>query len=69
MKKAGVEEIICKTYNSLSVNVDKIDCDYYRFMEGDARVINQYNGEFMTNYSWAEFFVPVLNTEADTKYR
>lgn len=60
-KKAGVEDVICKSYNHLSVNVDKIDCDYYRFLQGDVKVINQYNGEFMTNYSWAEFWIPVLN--------
>ena len=61
LKKAGAGEVICKTYNNLSVNTDKIDCDYYRFLEGDVKTINQYNGEFMTNYSWAEFMVPVLN--------
>ena len=61
LKKAGVAYILCKSYNHLSVNVEKIDCDYYRFLEGDVKVINQYKGEFMTNYSWAEFLVPVLN--------
>lgn len=63
LKKAGAGEVICKTYNNLSVNTDKIDCDYYRFLEGDAKTINQYNGEFMTNYSWAEFVIPILNSK------
>lgn len=62
-KKAGVEDVIYKSYNCLAVNVDKIECDYYRFLEGDAKSVNQYNGEFMTNYSWAEFLVPVLDKE------
>lgn len=62
-KKAGAEDVICKLYNHLAVNTDKIDCDYYRFLEGDMKAINQYNGEFMTNYSWAEFIVPVLNSK------
>ena len=63
LKKAGAGEVICKTYNNLSVNTDKIDCDYYHFLEGDVKTINQYNGEFMTNYSWAEFVIPILNSK------
>ena len=61
LKQAGAEEVICKSYNHLAVNIDKIDCDYYRFLEGDIKAVNQYNGEFMSNYSWAEFIIPVLN--------
>lgn len=63
LKRAGADDVICKSYNNLAVDVDKIDCDYYRFLEGDIKAINQYNGEFMTNYSWAEFIVPILNSK------
>lgn len=61
LKRAGVNDVICKSYNNLAVDVDKIDCDYYRFLDGDIKTINHYSGEFMTNYSWAEFIVPILN--------
>jgi len=67
LKKAGAEDVICKSYNYLAVNTERIDCDYYRFLEGDAKAINQYNGEFMTNYSWAEFLIPALNKEFENK--
>ena len=59
-KKKGLEDIIWKSYNSLAVNVEEIDCDYYRFLAGDAKVIDRYNGEFMMNYSWAEFSIAAL---------
>ena len=68
-KKAGAEDVIWKSYNSLAVNTDKIDCDYYRFLNGEAKIINQYSGEFMMNYSWAEFMIPVLNDEIVEKKR
>lgn len=61
LKRAGVNDVICKSYNNLAVDVDKIDCDYYRFLDGDIKAINHYSGEFMANYSWAEFIVPILN--------
>ena len=59
-KRLGLEDVIWKSYNSLAVKTEKIDCDYYRFLAGDAKVINQYNGEFMMNYSWAEFSIAGL---------
>jgi len=61
LKKAGVGEVIRKAYNSIAVNTDMLDCDYYRFLEGDARAVNSYRGEFMSSYSWAEFSAAALN--------
>ena len=60
-KKLGLEDVIWKAYNSLAVNIEKIECDYYRFLAGDVKAINRYQGEFMMNYSWAEFSVAELN--------
>lgn len=61
LKKAGAGEVICKAYNSIAVNADMLECDYYRFLEGDARAVNSYRGEFMSNYSWAEFSAAALS--------
>ena len=55
LKKAGVEKVINKSYNSLSVNVDLLDCDYYRFKELDAGAVNAYECEYMNQYYWADF--------------
>ena len=67
LKKAGVEDVLRKSYNHLAVDVEKIECDYYRFLDGDTKAINQYNGEFMMNYSWAEFLIPVLDNKMTEK--
>jgi len=58
---ADASDILIKSYNSLSVDTSKIDCDYYRFLKGDPIAINEYQGEFMTCYSWAEFRTATLN--------
>lgn len=47
--------ILEKGYNSVSLNTKQIDCDYYRFLEGEVAAVNHYQGEFMAQYSWAEF--------------
>lgn len=55
LQSAGAEEILKRSFNSLAVAAEKIDCDYYRFLEGDPIAVNQYRGDYMPSYSWAEF--------------
>ena len=55
MKKEGIEDLYLKTWNHLALDVSKIQCDAYDFMKGDPLAVNSYNGEYMANYSWAEF--------------
>ena len=55
LKEVGAGDILLKSYNSLAIDPDTIDCDYYRFLDGDSKTVNSYRGEFMTQYSWAEF--------------
>ena len=56
LRAIGAEEVISRSYNALAVNVDTLDCDYYRFAELDAGAVNAYQNEYMSQYYWAEFF-------------
>ena len=38
----------------VSVNVNQIDCDYYRFLNGEPLAMRAFHGEYMTQYSFAE---------------
>lgn len=55
LRQIKADSVIIKKRNFLSVDTSKIDCDYYRFLKGDVTAINSYMGEYMSNYSWAEF--------------
>jgi len=55
LKKAGVQDIILKGWNSIAIDKSKVSCDYYDFLAGKAEAVNAYFGEYMNNYSWAEF--------------
>ena len=57
LKKIGLEKVINKSYNALSVNPDMIDCDYWRFKELDGGAVNAYQNEYMSQYPWAEFYL------------
>ena len=54
LEAAGVGDVLIKGWNSLSVNCEKIDCDYYKLLEGNPLALNDYCGEYMSQYSWAE---------------
>lgn len=60
LREAGAEKVIRKSYNALSVDPAKLDCDYYRFRAGESAAVNSYQGEFMQQYSWAEFITGTL---------
>lgn len=48
------EDIFVYKRNSFSVDVSKINCDYYKYLNYDISAVNSYMGEYMKQYSWAE---------------
>ena len=61
LRESGAEEVIIRQYNSLAVDPSRIDCDYYRFLDGEMDVISSWQGEYMSCYSWAESSTGYLN--------
>ncbi len=59
----GVKDLILKSRQGILVNTKIVDCDYYRFLEGDVRAINSFTGQYMNAYSWAEFTVGYLENQ------
>ena len=64
LKAVDADDIVVKSRNSVSVNPSNFDCDYYDFLAGDVEAINRYAGEYMANYSWAEFTTGMLDEKA-----
>lgn len=55
LRKVGQEDILIKSRNHLAVNPNKIKCDSYDYEKGIMSAVNSFRGEYMVNYSWAEF--------------
>ena len=53
-QRLGVKELIVRSSGCFAVNTSLLDCDYYRYLDGDPYAISQYSGEYMTQYSFAE---------------
>ncbi|MCD7992005.1 MAG: hypothetical protein LUK37_09635 [Clostridia bacterium] len=60
LKEVNLEELIIKSRQDIAVNPLMVDCDYYAALEGDTAQLNAFMGEYMSNYSWAEFMVGEL---------
>lgn len=54
-KDAGIGDILIKSWNHLAVDVNKIRCDAYDYERQVPMAVNSFRGEYMANYSWAEF--------------
>ena len=63
LKSVDVNDLILKNRQGILVNTKIVDCDFYRFLEGDARAINSFTGQYMSAYSWAEFTTGYLENQ------
>lgn len=52
--KVGADNIFIRGRNTLALNGDAIDCDFYDFQRRMPYVVNLYRGEYMAQYSLAE---------------
>lgn len=50
----GCSDVLCKYRGQIGINREKIQCDYYDWLDGKISGINAYRGEYMEQYSWAE---------------
>ena len=62
LNSVNVRDLILKNRQGILLNTKIVDCDYYRFLEGDTKVINSFTGQYMNAYSWAEFTTGYLDS-------
>ena len=55
LREEQIEEIIIRSSGHMCVDPSKFSCDYYDFIDGDKKARSSYHGEYMSNYSWAEY--------------
>ena len=54
LRKYECAYIVHRRRNGLAIDVSELECDIYKLLAGDKNAAIQYNGEYMSNYSWAE---------------
>ena len=64
----GIMDIIRhKDRVGVGIDLSKVDCDYYRFLEGDPGAMHAFNGRYMTQYAFAEETRAELNRHKHEK--
>lgn len=62
---AGVRGLLVRGRNTLAIDTNRVECDYYNFLRGERMALNAYRGEYMTQYSWAEVTRSALRQQAE----
>lgn len=60
----GIQNFFLAEYNNFRINPEVVHCDYYDFLAGEPKAIKSFNGEFMSQYSWAEDALDFLERKA-----
>ncbi|MBE5844564.1 MAG: response regulator [Butyrivibrio sp.] len=53
LKEYGISEIMEMKSGAMRVCPELIDCDMYRYLEGDESAIKEFRGVYMNSYYWA----------------
>lgn len=53
LREKNIENFFISEYNNFRINPDTVDCDFYKYMNGDLSARKEFFGEFMNQYSWA----------------
>lgn len=55
LRKHGAEAVLQSHARGYSVDTSLVDCDFYKYLDGDESARCRFTGEYMSNYSWSEF--------------
>ena len=57
MNEIGSENVVIRQRGQIAINPKLIECDLFKYLEGDSTMVNSYQGEYMSQYSWAEYSI------------
>lgn len=60
LEREGIDHILISKRNSICIDVNTIDCDYYSLVNGSRHALLTFNGQYMTQYSWGEETLPII---------
>ena len=55
LQEYGIGSVMELQRGTMRVCPDQLRCDLYRFLDGDVSAQNEYRGEYMKGYAWAQF--------------
>ena len=60
LREFGIEALLISTTRGQIINTTLFDCDYYDYLDNNPVAKNNFNSEFLSEYSWSEFILANL---------
>ena len=60
LTKLNLGGALIRGHGQIGINKDFIDCDYYEYLKGNPKAARQFNGEYMSQYSFGEITLASL---------
>lgn len=57
LSRLKLNDIILKQRGSMAIVTDRIECDLYDWLEKKQESVFRYTGEYMSQYSWSEYYI------------
>ena len=55
LKQEGIKDLLFSTTRGQMLNIQLCDCDYFDWQDNNRNTKNSFEGEFLSEYSWAEY--------------
>ena len=65
LKQVGCEKVLIRARGLTGVDKNKLDCDYYAWLDGAPDAVRSFTGKYMYQYSWAEETLAFLLRSAE----
>lgn len=64
LERYGCEDLIIRNGSEICIDTSRIDCDLYRYLNGDNGAAGSFCGEYMSQFSWAEVTLTSIENNA-----
>ncbi len=60
LKEYGIEDIVETKNNMRRLVTEKVNCDFYDYLNGDTKATKAFQGTYLSEYSWSEITLSTL---------
>ena len=61
LEELNISDIFVQSRDSYAIVPEKIPCDYYQALDSNPQELARYEGEYMSQYEWAQMRVGIMN--------
>ncbi len=63
LQKYEIEDLLISTIRGQIINTEMVECDYYELKKNNANNTHNFEGEFLSEFSWGEYYLEELSNK------